>query len=659
MGKSQNHKVTEHIKLHGIIVYSLLFLFLFFQAVNSSQLFAISLNNDRNTYPLGSHLEVHEDSEKKYNINTIQNAPFIKPPDRGALNFGFTSSAIWARFKITIPPNNITQWFLEVGYPLIDKVELYMPDRKKTYTVKRYGDTFPFSRRDLEYQNFTFSLKTKPGTYTYYVRIESTGSISLPLTIHSQKKIIKKANNLQIFLGIFYGALTITMVVNLFIALYNRDKAFLFYSIYIVSFILVSLALSGTGFQYIWRNFPEINSMVPLILFICIFWVLMFTRAFLHTKDIIPDSDRIVLFLLAISILGVLASPFVPYSIGIRLGAFYVILLVPILLITGLVSLKAGVRQARFYLLAFSFFLLGSLITSLNRFGVLQSNVFTVWAFHSGTLLQVFCLSLALGDRINVLQEESETAQSKALEYHKQLADSLQRSDRLKDEFLNNLSHELKTPLQVMYSYAELIRDEDEKDPETLKSYGEKIYGNIDKLKTYIEDIVLITDLSSHPALNTTGINLSSLVNKCIDKYSKVISEKNLNINIGISKNTKIMADEKYMQKAIENVIKNAIQFNKLNGDIFFTAMAKKHENESDICISLCIEDSGIGIPPENIDDIWEKFYRVDNSLTYKVSGVGIGLFLAKRIIELHGGKIKAESILGMGSKFTITLRAP
>ena len=230
---------------------------------------------------------------------------------------------------------------------------------------------------------------------------------------------------------------------------------------------------------------------------------------------------------------------------------------------------------------------------------------------------------------------------------------SIMKADRLKEEFLSNLSHELKTPLTVVYGYAELLYDADESDFDTLKSYSKEIYENSGILMDYINDLILIADIESQPKLTVGEIKLDEVVKRSLDKFSSLIDEKGIKTKSYLEKHVTISADENYMQKVVDNIIKNAVIFNVQNGEISISAL------ESDDKIRLVIDDTGTGIPEENIHRIWEKFYRIESSLTYEVGGVGIGLFLARRIVELHGGTIYAESEIGKGSRFTIVFPIP
>ena len=227
----------------------------------------------------------------------------------------------------------------------------------------------------------------------------------------------------------------------------------------------------------------------------------------------------------------------------------------------------------------------------------------------------------------------------------------LERLGRVKDEFLSNLSHELKTPLTAIYANSELMRDDILDDPASKISMAREIHKNSEKLQGYINDLMLITTIEASPQLNKKFYNLSEMVSRILDLPNLLPFAGKMRIFREIPGNMEIPVDEIFFEKALGHVIKNALVYNRPNGQIHISA---ERHNEA---INIRVNDDGIGIPPEKLDRIWEKFFRVDNSMTYEVSGVGLGLFLARRILELHDGNITAESGVE-GSRFTLTIPA-
>jgi len=218
--------------------------------------------------------------------------------------------------------------------------------------------------------------------------------------------------------------------------------------------------------------------------------------------------------------------------------------------------------------------------------------------------------------------------------------EEIERLGRAKDEFLANLSHEIKTPLVTIYGYSELLTME-EGLPESIKEYGTEIYSSAGRLNSYMDDVLLVTDLETNLQIDKKPHSLSTLVGNALRPLDSLILEKKVQIQISDLSSTTVLCDAILFERALSNVLKNAIVYNKLGGEV------KLEIKQVGTFQEISIRDTGIGIEPEYHEKIFEKFFRIDSSLSYEVSGVGLGLFLAKRIVELHGGSIGVSSQIG------------
>jgi two-component system OmpR family sensor kinase len=227
--------------------------------------------------------------------------------------------------------------------------------------------------------------------------------------------------------------------------------------------------------------------------------------------------------------------------------------------------------------------------------------------------------------------------------------EEIERLGRAKDEFLANLSHEIKTPLVTIYGYSELITMEEDL-PESIKEYGSEIYSSAGRLNSYMDDVLLVTDLETNLQIDKKPHTLATLVGNALLPLDSLVLEKKVQIQIPDLSSSTILCDAILIERALSNVLKNAIVYNKVEGEVKLEIKQVGHTQK------ISIRDTGIGIEQEYNKKIFEKFFRVDSSLSYEVSGVGLGLFLAKRIVELHGGSIRVLSELRKGSEFVIEL---
>lgn len=230
---------------------------------------------------------------------------------------------------------------------------------------------------------------------------------------------------------------------------------------------------------------------------------------------------------------------------------------------------------------------------------------------------------------------------------------NIKMANKAKDEFLANLSHELKTPLSVVYAYAEMLQSTNN-DPVDIIDYAKEIYASSQKLNEYVNDLIFITDIETNVKPDISSVDIQAIIQSAINQNKVLQEEKSISINFKDSNIEPINADASLVEKMILAILKNAIVYNQKNGQIRIET--KKKIIEQSPFLEILISDSGIGIANEYKEKIFEKFFRIDSSLTYEVSGVGIGLFIAKKIIDLHSGKIEVRSELGKGTDVSIYL---
>jgi len=227
------------------------------------------------------------------------------------------------------------------------------------------------------------------------------------------------------------------------------------------------------------------------------------------------------------------------------------------------------------------------------------------------------------------------------------LSDELKKANTLQDEFVNNYSHEFKTPITSIKGFAELLLDE-ELPKEKQKKYLKIIAEESDKLTDLANSSILMTKLNSQEIIpNKKTFSLDEQIRKCVILQEATINKKRIDASLDLEE-VKFYGSEEIMEHLWMNLISNAIKYTDDDGKIWINL---KEDNKS---ITFSIKDNGIGISKEDLSQIFNKFYQVDKSKTTK--GLGLGLTIVSRIIEMLKGKIEVESELKKGTKFIITL---
>lgn len=220
-------------------------------------------------------------------------------------------------------------------------------------------------------------------------------------------------------------------------------------------------------------------------------------------------------------------------------------------------------------------------------------------------------------------------------------------ASKVRQEFTSNVSHELKTPLHVISGYAELIKEGIVKDSD-VKEFGEKIYSEASRMSKLVEDIMKISKLESDKTIEKTQLKLKNIVVAIVDSLMIEADKKNVKFKLSLNDCT-ISGNYDSIYSLIFNLVDNAIKYNKTNGKITI----KLQEVSNNVILS--VKDTGIGIPKEDLDRIFERFYRVDKSRSKDSGGTGLGLAIVKHSLIVNNATIKVESELKKGSTFTVT----
>ncbi|PKN00725.1 MAG: hypothetical protein CVU77_08695 [Elusimicrobia bacterium HGW-Elusimicrobia-1] len=240
---------------------------------------------------------------------------------------------------------------------------------------------------------------------------------------------------------------------------------------------------------------------------------------------------------------------------------------------------------------------------------------------------------------------------------------SLEEMDRLKDEFISTVTHELKTPLMAISGAIELLgmqtpADGDRRVAVRRASDGDmkKFLGIIDrqarKMKSLVEDILDFARMEAGRAdIKKTTVSLASVTDEVIAEIRPIAEAKGVEI-IPPAADAVASFDREQIKRVVTNLMTNAIKYNRPGGKVT-VALSGMSEDE----VIMSVTDDGIGVASENMEKIFEQFFRVDQSMKRDAGGFGLGLSIAKKIVELHGGKISAESAgLGRGTTVSFTL---
>jgi len=225
-------------------------------------------------------------------------------------------------------------------------------------------------------------------------------------------------------------------------------------------------------------------------------------------------------------------------------------------------------------------------------------------------------------------------------------------SQQIQRDFLANVSHELKTPLTSIQGFAQALLDGTVTDEDSRGRAAQVIYDESDRLRRLVEDLLDLARLDAGQIEFVRGhVDLEALLTRVVDKLSLPAMEKGVQLENAIEDLPSMVGDGDRLAQVFTNLVDNAIKYTPADGKVVL------RNDVSAGWISIHVDDSGAGIPSEDLSRIFERFYQVDKARSGgRGRGVGLGLAISRQIVEAHGGRIVAQSSEGRGSRFTVQL---
>ena len=223
--------------------------------------------------------------------------------------------------------------------------------------------------------------------------------------------------------------------------------------------------------------------------------------------------------------------------------------------------------------------------------------------------------------------------------------------ENMRTDFVANVSHELKTPLTSISGFVETLKLNENIDVSTRNRFLGIIESESDRLKRLIDDILLLSFIEKKETKSLELINVYEVFMEVYEMTDYFAKSKNINISYKLdNEDMQILSNRDYIKQIFLNLVDNAIKYTPDNRNVWIEV---KNENNN---LVIKVKDNGVGIPKEDIDRIFERFYRVDKARSRDVGGTGLGLAIIKHIVKSLGGYINVKSELGKGSEFTVTI---
>jgi two-component system phosphate regulon sensor histidine kinase PhoR len=228
----------------------------------------------------------------------------------------------------------------------------------------------------------------------------------------------------------------------------------------------------------------------------------------------------------------------------------------------------------------------------------------------------------------------------------------LTRVADMRRDFVGNVSHELKTPLAAIRGFAETLRDGALDEPPVARRFTERILEQCRRLQALLDDLLTLSRLETVALREREPVELEDLVRRAVDVLAPLAREKRVEVDVVTTRIPAVLGEADAMERLVLNLLENALKYNRPDGRVTVLLSAPGPE------VLLEVRDTGIGIPPESLPRIFERFYRVDKGRAREEGGTGLGLAIVKHVAQAHGGQVEVDSRLGRGTTFRVRLPA-
>lgn len=610
----------------------------------------ISIPGTAERFEVDSELYYIVEHGRRSSIDEVQYAPERFQEYEGATySQGYKAKNHWLKFTVNIAAEaDQVKRLLEIDFPFLWNVELYILDDQKIIYERRTGAAFHPDDRPFEHANFVFPLTLPTDRdLDFYIHIVNDGPVTAPLRFWQSEAFTTYTGWRQTGFGVYFGIMLAMALYNFFLFLSIRTASYFWYSLHVVGIGLINVSVSGFGSQFLWRDYPTFGFLsAALFAYFTNYFALHFTRNFLETKRKLPTIDKLIEYLGYVH-LGLVALFFLmPKAFSLLM--FTALSLVSIILIftAGIVSYLNGQKTARYFLLAWGIFEVSIAIKMLSLGGVIPSTNFTYYAVMLGSIAEGILLALALADKINEMKEQQALANKNALR-------ASEESNKLKDQFLATISHELRTPIHGIQGSLSLLQKSQQSTEENHILCLARV--SCDDMMSLVTNVLEFTEMQSGKLqLEEDVFSLPHAMEPVQEKMKRSAASKGLHLSWTVTADPQhlLYGDAARFRLIVNHLVDNAIKFTE-NGQVNVTI--KEHNGT----ITACISDTGIGIEESQQSLIYQAFTQIEAGLDRRFGGLGIGLSICQHLLSLMGGHLSFTSKPGHGSEFSFSITLP
>jgi len=587
--------------------------------------------------------------------------------ETGLFSRGYTGDTLWARIVLEIDEAAAGRWYLSLQLPNFDRLQVFtVPDGHQPIPLVELGDRVP-TVTDIRTRFHIAPIDLEPGRLVLLAKGRTGSTLTLDLKLRKLDTMLESEQDFFALQTFYIGVASVFGLGAIFLFFYTGQPIHLIYVINLVAHLGIWLLINGTGPGHLWPDIADRFHIDPH------FFVAMSIAATGAFSAIFLSGVRVPVLarrsLWGIAVIGLvlmvitLITPERHTYFSSALVSTFVLPGACIMIVLTAIGLVRGEPAARPLMLTWIGLIAAVILATLRDVGAIPSNAFTLTGAQLGSVFEMIVFAYMLLDRLGRVQREKEALQAEALAAARQQEVLLERrvldrtaeldatlererkARQLQQHFVSMVSHEFRTPLAVLDAAAHNIVPRHSADRDRLHT----IHDAVRRLSGMI-DVCLIDDRVQDGKihLETEHLEICEVIENVVDILEAEAREHSFEM-VWPDDPVFVMADPRLIEVAFNNVLENAVKYSPTGSKIEVSVVT------ADAMIQIAVDDQGPGVPPEDRDRIFDRFYRAGEPSSTK--GVGLGLFLVRSILGAHDGTIRCgANPSGKGSRFLIEL---
>jgi signal transduction histidine kinase len=636
----------------------------------------------QNSIDLSSDVQVLRGAPDTLSIEEVEQPHwqnlFVRQPASGkAINLGLVADVVWLRIEIDLAEQSRRDWILDVPYGGFHQIQWFVP--KPEGRGYGYVSASALHPKLANYRYHAQPVSLYPGLQVLYARVHGQGNLTLPIQLQSETAFVQQESNHLVMQALYFGAMVALLLYALLFGWSVRDGNYLLFGAFLLASTFAIFVGNGLARLYLWSPQTVFEPAVQAAGFgLAGAFSLRLTQAFLRSVNVRHRSAEWLgwfFWAYLIFVAAIALRLWVQFDTTLLETVFSVLTLVSALVVmTVLWRARSAGRSQIYFLAAWAVVWLGALTAALRSLDVIASVGLTLYSLQISLGVSALLFSVGLFVRvrqqyldrlaaqqealqarqalIQTLQDSERRLEAKVDERTAQLQASLEAEKRLREQYVRfgaMISHEFRNPLGVIETQTSLLQRE-------LKvgiDHADKRIGTVraaaQRLAMLFEKWLQSDRLqNATDRLQTQLIEFDSwledLVGKCHTYHANHQISCQISGPIGA-----VRADERLLQIAILNLIDNACKYSPAQTSVSVSAF------RVDDALHIVVTDEGQGIAAQNLDKVFDEYFRVDPNSP--VLGIGLGLPFVRKIVTLHGGSVTASNNpAGQGARFTIVL---